>query len=139
MYQTVRHLGVKSEVYCRIRTYHFRLKILDFRLGFYPVKCSFYCDLGDRILCLSHVDSLERDLGEAGDRGGDGAEDRHGSYGLHTHRRPLHHPLLLYRRPRQHRPHVPVFSGMVSTQSLCTSILWHDKYTEPMYQYSLAW
>ena len=100
---------------------------------------SFACDPGNRILSLSRVDSVERDLGEAGDRGGDRAEDRHGSDGLHTHRRPLHHPVLLYRRPRQHRPHVPVFSGMVSTQSLCTSILWHGKYTEPMYQYSLAW
>ena len=68
MYQTVHHLGVKSEVYCRILTYHFRLKILDFRLGFYPVRCSFSCGPGNRILSLSRVDSVERDLGEAGDR-----------------------------------------------------------------------
>ena len=81
----------------------------------------FYGDPGNRMLSLSHIDFVERNLGEAGDRGGDGTEDRHGSNGLHTHRRPLYYPLLFHRRSRQHRPHVPVFPSLVSTQTPCTS------------------
>mmetsp|Transcript_11759 Transcript_11759/g.29362 ORF Transcript_11759/g.29362 Transcript_11759/m.29362 type:complete len:320 (+) Transcript_11759:1962-2921(+) len=64
-----------------------------------------------------HARRVQEDLVRGRDQApggrGDGEGDRRDQSQVHPRRLPRHHPLLRRRRPRRHRPHVPVLSGVV--------------------------